>query len=66
MVDRSEQEERYGRDLNIVKRARFNQTIEPYQTKEVPAKPGVKPHSRVKELGNLNKITCYNNIKITC
>ena len=33
-----------------MKRARFNQTIEPYQTKEVPAKPGVKPHSRVKEL----------------
>ena len=50
MVDRLEQEERYGRDLDIVKRARFNQTIEPYQTKEVPAKPGVKPHSRVKEL----------------
>ena len=50
MVDRFEQEENYGRDLNIVKRARFNQTIEPYQTKEVPAKPGVKPHSRVKEL----------------
>ena len=50
MVDRLEQEEGYGRDLNIVKRARFNQTIEPYQPKEVPAKPGVKPHSRVKEL----------------
>ena len=50
MVDRLEQEERYSRDLNIVKRARFNQTIEPNQTKEVPAKPGVKPHSRVKEL----------------
>ena len=50
MVDRLEQEERYGRDLNIVKRARFNQTTEPYQTKEVPAKPAVKPHSRVKEL----------------
>ena len=50
MVDRFEQEERYGRDSTIVKRARFNQTIEPYQTKEVPAKPGVKPHSRVKEL----------------
>ena len=50
MVDRLEQEERYGRDLNIVKRARFNQANEPYQTKEVPAKPGVKPHSRVKEL----------------
>ena len=29
--------------LQVVKRARFNQTIEPYQTKEVPAKPGVKP-----------------------
>ena len=50
MVDRLEQEEGYGRDSNIVKRARFNQTIEPYQPKEVPAKLGVKPHSRVKEL----------------
>ena len=50
MVDRFEQEENYGRDSTIVKRARFNQTIEPYQPKEVPAKPGVKPHSRVKEL----------------
>ena len=50
MVDRFEQGERYGRDSTIVKGAKFNQTIEPYQTKEVPAKPGVKPHSRVKEL----------------
>ena len=50
MVDRFEEEENYGRDSTIVKKARFNQTIEPYQTKEVPAKPGVKPHSRVKEL----------------
>ena len=45
-----EKEESYGPDLTIVKRARFNQTIEPYQPKEVPAKSGVKPHSRVKEL----------------
>ena len=50
MVDRSEQEEKYGPDSTIVKRTRFNPAIEPYQTKEVPAKPGVKPHSRVKEL----------------
>ena len=50
MVDRFEQEENYGRDSTFVKRARFNQTIEPYQPKEVPAKPGAKPHSRVKEL----------------
>ena len=50
MVDRFEQEERYGPDSNFVKRTRFSQTIEPYQSTEVPAKPGVKPHSRVKEL----------------
>ena len=50
MVDRSEQKERYDRELNVVKRARFNQTIEPYQTNEVPEpKFGVEPHT-VKEL----------------
>ena len=50
MVDRLEQKERYDRDLNVVKRARFNQTIEPYQTNEVPEpKFGVEPHT-VKEL----------------
>ena len=40
----------YVRELNVVKRARFNQTIEPYQTTEV-AEPkfGVEPHT-VKEL----------------
>ena len=50
MVDRFDQEERYGPDLTIVKRARFNQTNEPYRTNDVPAKPGVEPHSKVKEL----------------
>ena len=50
MVDRFEQEERYGPDSTFVKRARFNQTIEPYRSTEVPAKPGVKPHWRVREL----------------
>ena len=49
MVDRFEQEERYGPDLTIVKRTRLNQTIEPYRTNEVPANIGVKPHT-VKEL----------------
>ena len=50
MVDRLEQKERYDRDLNVVKRARFNQTIEPYQRNEVPEpKFGVEPHT-VKEL----------------
>ena len=50
MVDRFEQEERYGPDSIIVKRTRFSQTNEPYRTNEVPAKLGVKPHSKVKEL----------------
>ena len=50
MVDRLEQKERYDRELNVVKRARFNQTIEPYQINEVPEpKFGVEPHT-VKEL----------------
>ena len=50
MVDRLEQKERYDRELNVVKRARFNQTIEPYRTNEVPEpKIGVEPHT-VKEL----------------
>ena len=49
MVDRLEQEERYGPDLTIVERTRFNQTIEPYRTKEVPVNIGVNPHT-VKEL----------------
>ena len=50
MVDHLEQKERYDRELNVVKRARFNQTIEPYQTNEVPEpKFGVEPHT-VKEL----------------
>ena len=50
MVDRLEQKERYDRELNVVKRARFNQTIEPCQTNEVPEpKFGAEPHT-VKEL----------------
>ena len=50
MVDRLEQKKRHDRELNVVKRARFNQTIEPYQTNEVPEpKFGVEPHT-VKEL----------------
>ena len=70
MVDRFEQEERYGPDSTIVKRTRFNQTIEPYRTNEVPAKPGVKPHSTVKELPALpvrehqqdNMLQCQDNM----
>ena len=50
MVDRFEQEERYGPDSIFVKRTRFSQAIEPYQSADVPAKPGVKPQSRVKQL----------------
>ena len=50
MVDNLDQIEREDRELNVVKRARFNQTIEPYQTNEVPEpKFGVGPHT-VKEL----------------
>ena len=50
MVDRLEQKERYDRELNVVKRARFNQTIETTQTKEVPKpKFSVEPHT-VKQL----------------
>ena len=50
MVDRFEQEERYGPNSTIAKRTRFNQTIEPYRTNEVPEPTiGVKPHT-VKEL----------------
>ena len=47
MVDRFQQ---YGPDSTCVERAKLNQAIEPYQPIEVPAKPGAKPHSRVKEL----------------
>ena len=50
MVDHLEQTERVDRELNVVKRARFNQTIETYKTNEVPEpKFGVEPHT-VKEL----------------
>ena len=50
MVDHLDQTERVDRELNIVKRARFNQTIETYKTNEVPEpKFGVEPHT-VKEL----------------
>ena len=50
MVDRSDEEELYNRDLNVVKRARFNPSIERNIPKEIPAKAGERPHSRVKEL----------------
>ena len=50
MVDRLDEKERDDRDSNVVKRARLNQTIKPYQTNEVPElKFGVEPHT-VKEL----------------
>ena len=49
MVD-LDQTERVDRELNVVKRARFNQTIETHKTNEVPEpKFGVEPHT-VKEL----------------
>ena len=50
MVDRSDEEEIYNRDLNVVKKARFNPSIELNLPKETPAKAGERPHSRVKEL----------------
>ena len=50
MVDHLDQTERVDRELNVVKRARFNQTIEIYKSNEVPeSKFGVEPHT-VKEL----------------
>ena len=50
MVDHLDQTERVDRELNVVKRARFNQTIETYKSNEVPeSKFGVEPHT-VKEL----------------
>ena len=50
MVDNLDQTERVDRELNVVKRARFNQTIETHKTNEVPEpKFGVEPHT-VKEL----------------
>ena len=50
MVDNLNQIDREDRELNVVKRARFNQTIETDKTKEVPElKFGVEPHT-VKEL----------------
>ena len=50
MVDHLDQTERVDRELNVVKRAMFNQTIETYKTNEVPEpKFGVEPHT-VKEL----------------
>ena len=46
MVDHLDQTERVDRELNVVKRARFNQTIETYETNEVPEpKFGVEPHT---------------------
>ena len=50
MVDRFEQKEIYGADSTCFLRARTNQAIGPYQSKQVPAKPGAQPHSKVKEL----------------
>ena len=50
MVDHLDQTERVDRELNVVKRARFNQTIETYKTNEVPEPNfGVEPRT-VKEL----------------
>ena len=49
MVD-LDQTERVDRELNVVKRARFNQTIKVDKSNEVPeTKFGVEPHT-VKEL----------------
>ena len=49
MVDHLDETERADRELNVVKRARFNQTIETQPTNEVPEpKFGVEPHT-VKE-----------------
>ena len=50
MVDHLDQTERIDRELNVVKRARFNQTIETQKSNEVPEpKFGVEPFT-VKEL----------------
>ena len=73
MVDIFGQTERADRELNVVKRARFNQTIETRERNEVPEPNfGVEPRT-VKELPalpvrNVNTKTCYyiNNYKITC
>ena len=73
MVHHLDQTERVDRELNVVKRARFNQTFETYKTNKVPEpKFGVEPHT-VKELPalpvrNVDKTTCYytNKFKITC
>ena len=46
MVDNFGQTERVDRELNVVKRARFNQTIETRETNEVPEPNfGVEPHT---------------------
>ena len=50
MVDNLDQTGRVDRELNVVKRARFNHTIETRERNEVPEpKFGVEPHT-VKEL----------------
>ena len=50
MVDHLDQREILDRELNVVKRARFNPTIEIYKTNEVPEPNfGVEPRT-VKEL----------------
>ena len=61
MVDHLDQTEIVDRELNVVKRARFNPTIETYKTTEVPKpKFGVRLKSYLRYLlGNLDRITCY-------
>ena len=50
MVGSFKQERNYGADLACGVRARISQTKGPYQPQQVPAKPGARSHSRVKEL----------------
>ena len=50
MVDRFEQEERYGADVTCDPKARSNQAKGPYYPKHVPEKLGAQPHSKVKKL----------------
>ena len=62
MVVRFQQEERYGPNLTIVKRTRFNQTIEPYRTNEVPARIGELPALPVRERQQDNMLQHPNNM----
>ena len=60
MVDNFGQTERVDRESNVVKRARFNQTIETRETNEVPEPNfGVEPHT-VKELPALPVRECQH------